>query len=245
MLFEEVLAELSADLPPVVLLTGSPRAALSVVAREAFLAHHVRLSDLRWSQRVDAATARQVVAQAPVQPSGDFLGFVLDISESSEQAQDILLKLAEAPPETCRLILVSSGQMPVIPALASRCKAYQVHEHRGTEPVPDNAAAAAAAAVRAAITRDPGALTEALRSWGERCPCRAGILPHDKGEHYLAALSAWAVSQYRDRDVEPGLQPLVTSRKARAVLQVLCDHPRARPQNAAAAALLLAFLEDS
>jgi hypothetical protein len=138
--------------------------------------------------------------------------------------------------------------VPPLPALSSRCRVYRVHDAPAGEPAgDDNASAAAAAAVRAALTRDPAALAEALRPWGEKCGCRAGKT-HDKGEHYVAALSQWAVSQaarYREFLPGPAQDPVVKPGTARTVLRVLSDYPRARSQNAAAAALSLAFLEDT
>lgn len=248
MLAEDVLADLSKAifLPPAVLLLGPPEADLMALSRKILINRGLHLADLRWAQKVTADIAREVVAMAAVHPTGDFLGFVLHLDGASEQAQNILLKILEEPPETARFILLCAK--PPLPALASRCHAYRVHDPLSGEPVADdNAKAAAAAAVRAALTRDPAVLAEVLRPWGERCGCRSGK-PHDKGEHYLTALSFWAVSQYRPgtpyADVAGGLSPgpVASSRAARIVLKVLGDYPRARSQNAAAAALSLAFL---
>lgn len=245
MLAEDILADLERELPPVVLLLGNPDV-IQALSRSAFLAHDMKLSDLRWSQKVTAEVARQVVAEASLAPDGDFLAFVLHLDGASEQAQTILLKVVEEPPETCRFILLSST--PPLPALASRCVAYRVNDKWSEQVSEESSVAAATAAVRAALTKDPAALAEALRPWGEKCSCRAGK-PHDKGDHYLVALQAWAVSQASRYRIElfPGqaADPPVQARTARTVLRVLTDYPRARSQNAAAAALSLAFLEDT
>lgn len=244
MLAKDIVADLSRELPPAVLLLGHPPV-LEELARQVLIAHGLRLSDLRFCRKLNAEAARAAVAEANVHPDGDFLGFVLTLdSSTSEQAQNILLKLVEEPPSTVRIILISP-RIP-LPALVSRCPSYRVHDAEPAEPVEDdNSNAAAAAAVRAALTRDPAALAEALRPWGEKCGCKAGK-PHDKGEHYVAALSRWAVSQYRPgapdaRTLGPAVNPVA----ARTVLRVLSDYSRARSQNVAAAALSLAFLEDT
>lgn len=248
MLAEEILGELDAGLPPAVLLLGAPGDDLEALARTIFTRRHLKLHDLRWCRRLTAEAAREIAAETFThQPIGDFLGFVIPLDEASEQAQHVLLKVLEEPPPTARYLLTAFAGS-ALPAIVSRCRVYHVYDAMTvTRPArEDNAKAAAAAAVRAALTRDPAVLAEALRAWGEGCPCKSGE-PHDKGEHYRQALAEWAVRHVTTVMFSDGNppDPIVSQRKARAVLQVLGDYPRARPQNAAAAALSLAFLEDS
>jgi hypothetical protein len=244
MLASAIQDNLPPDLPPAVLLIG-PQQVTEPLSRAIFLDRKLHVSDLRWVHELTADIARQVVAEATQQPAGDFLGFIINLTGSSETAQRVLLKTVEEPPQTSRFILLSDK--PPLGPLHFRCRGYLVHDPDGEPAVDGNADAAAAAAVRAALTRDPAVLADALRPWGESCGCGNGRLHHDKGEHYLTALSTWAVSQYRPRSVIAtggSGPPAATSRAARTVLRVLSDYPRARPLNAAAAALSLAFLED-
>lgn len=250
MLAEDVEAELARNLPQATLLSGPDTAELYRIVRSVVKQHSLHQADLIVAGKVTAADARVLAGAAGTAPWGLFKVLILMLDHASRDAQNILLRTLEEPPGNTRFILITSQPVPA--AIAGRCRRYEVtsSEPATIRAVDDNAAAAVDAAVRAALTRDPAVLAEALRPWGERCGCSVPAKPHDKGEHYLPALQAWAQAcavslrpeLFRPEVTPPGVP--APARCTRTVLSVLSRYPRARPQNAAAAALSLAFLED-
>ena len=216
---EEVSRALRLRLPPATLLLG-PLLEVRSISVKVLTHHKVHPADVAHISKLNADYSRDLVAFAGTAPYGFFKGVSICMEGATEQAQNILLKVLEEPPGSIRFILY--GTCEPLPAIVSRCQVFYVAGHR--EQRAENAGSAqgkAAAAIRAARSGDPLLLAEALRSWDDES--------HD-------ALREWAlrgVAVQRGSDL-PALK----------VLEVLVRYSRARPVNAAAAALFFAFLEE-
>lgn len=216
----EVYTALEGDLPPAVLLLGPRLNDTGYLSRKVLLNHRVHPADLAHIRRLTADYSRDLVAFAGTAPYGPYKAVVVCTDGASEQAQNILLKTLEEPPESLRFILY--GTTEPLPAVVSRCQVFRLGSSERQEPEPGSAQGKVAAAVRAAKSSNPVLLAEALRAW-------------DDDAH--AALSVWALGEAA-RSAE-------RARPALRVLEVLTRYPRARPVNAAAAALSLAYAEES
>jgi hypothetical protein len=213
---EDVLAALG-ELPSAVLLLG-PLRDVQDLARSILLDHHVHPADVLHISKLNADYSRVLVAVAATASYGWFKGVAVCMDGATEQAQNILLKTLEEPPESIRFILY--GTVMPLPAIVGRCRVFRLgsgalHLPSGDEGV----AGKVASAVRAARTGDPLLLADTLRGWDEVC----GV-----------ALREWALREARASG----------DKSAWRVLEVLSRYPRARPINAAAAALSLGFLEE-
>lgn len=240
---------LSGELPPVTLLVGEPASDLLGLARLLVTAHGVHPGEVLQVAGVplDAAAARAVAAYAGVQPLGRLKAVIAVLDGSSEQAQNILLKTLEEPPDSVRFLLIATR--PPLDTVVSRARVFRVRPRPAPAPeVPDEARARAGAAVRAALAQDPQLFALSFRAWDEKCPCPDMAAGHARGRHYLDALRSWAVSQGSRRPgLFPGgpLEPEVPAAMARRVLRLLAECPKGRPANAAFHALYQVFLADA
>jgi replication-associated recombination protein RarA len=119
---EAVLAELERDLPPVTLLIGPESVGKATIARY-LAACHAPPSGCAYYEKLSAATAREIVENAPVLRAGLTVR-VISLDTSTEAAQNILLKVLEEPPAHCRFILVAS-RVPLLTIL-SRSRTYRM-----------------------------------------------------------------------------------------------------------------------
>lgn len=228
---QQVLDALKDDLPPVTLLLGDSVAAFGYMGASLAAHYGVHAADiLKLYVPVSTADARNLVRHADVAPFGPFKLALVLLDEASAQAQNILLKLLEEPPETIRFLLVSVA--PPLPTIVSRSRVYRFGAP-GT-PVetegPSEAQAKVAAAVRAAVAGDKNLLLTVCQGFDAAC---------------ISELRTWAARQARQ--VRPELygsevpEPAIPVAQARRVLTALSAVPRARPVNAAVAALSAAF----
>jgi DNA polymerase III, delta subunit len=215
------LDEVFRHLPPVLLLLGPG----GWEAGERLYAQHEEAISTRVA-RLDAITARHIRDLAFVKPFGSLYKiFLIHLNESSEQAQNILLKLLEEPPGTARFIMTAG--VPPLQTLMSRCQVLVLDADSpaaGGESA--GAAEAVKMAVRAARDGETGVLEEALKSWDEA---------------HTAVLRCWAAEAAADRwiDYTPDFAPGVTVRHALTILAALRAYQDARL--AAAVALEKAF----
>lgn len=230
---EQIISALQHDLPPVTLLLGPNILAFGVVLEEVRHHHGIGAADfIVCHQPFTADDARNLVTVAAVHPFSPYTLAVVLTDAASEQAQNILLKLLEEPPPTLRVILIATRSP--LPTIVSRARVHRFGvQAREETAVEDATQAKVASAVRAAQAGDEGLLLAACKDFDD-----ADVI----------ALRQWAISQawaYRS-DLYPGepAEPRVPARTARRVITALSQHPKARPVNAAVAALSLAFGED-
>jgi hypothetical protein len=214
---EAACARLSASLPPAVLLLGPGSREAGERLWEAHGGPYGQV--VTW---LGAEEARAVREAAWVLPPSGFKVFFICLDRSSAQAQNILLKTLEEPPDSARFLL--SAAAPPLETVISRCVVLAV----GTAAaVPDaRVRASVSTAVRAAQAGQAALLEQALRGWE---PAHA------------AELRAWAAEAAagRWRSFDDGFAPGVTARQALAVLSVLSSFEGAR--TAAVVALERAF----
>jgi hypothetical protein len=186
---DQVRAELGGELPPSVLVLG--RGAGELVFRAC--------SDRGWEFRwdVNAEAARQVLAEAALAPLRDLRVIALSLDGASEQVQNMLLKVLEEPSADTRFILAATARP--LPTVVSRSRVLVLgHEAREVPAASTQDKAVVAAAVRAARSRQPLVLAQAVREW--------------KPEHHRL-LEAWATEAATGRwarfsaDLAPGVTP--------------------------------------
>jgi DNA polymerase III delta prime subunit len=254
---EEARAALERSLPPVTLLMGPRSTGKTTLARH--------LADLHahggtYCRRLSAAAAREIVEGAPVRPHGPHLSVrIIDLDNSTEAAQNILLKVLEEPPSHCRFILIASRNP--LATIISRSRTYRVglltdvqvaqvlSENCG---ISGHAAAMAAArgrgqvapAIAAAEDKESDRITSVVAA-AVRAAMAGGGTPLDMalrnwtGEHTVV-LRRWATEAASGRwviftqDLAPGL----SRARALRVLEALSRFPEARTGPAVAMAEL-------
>lgn len=103
---EDVRAILERELPPVTLLLGPKSTGKTTLARHLAAKHHPGRQPWYYD-RLSAGLAREIVESAPVRYSWLDIR-IIDLDNSTEASQNILLKVLEEPPPHCRFILVAS-----------------------------------------------------------------------------------------------------------------------------------------
>lgn len=222
----QVRKALEEHLPPVTLLLGNPYE-MESLARDILSGHGISASDISYSRKLSVEAARLLVGAVAHNPFGALKAVVLRLDGMSEQSQNVLLKTLEEPPAHVRFILISDR--PPIATILSRSQVYGFGVVVVADAPEGSTRAKVSQAVRAAMSGDVQLLCMAFRDWDERCS---------------AELRDWALAQARParaRVNAPG--PDVEPHQAMTVLTTLSRHARARPVNAAMAALALAFVE--
>lgn len=237
---ESVREALELELPPVTLLLG-PRSigkttlALHVAGRHSkFVVRHERLT---------AGTARQVVDGAPARHKGLSI-YVIDLDNSTEAGQNILLKVLEEPPAHCRFILVAS-RAPLA-TVASRARIWhmgllsdsQVAEVlkqcsiTGVEALVAAAKARGQAGVAIELASDRDAarissvVSAAVRAASEGSGTAVDLALRNWGPEHTKVLERWATEKANGRWVyfSPEFAPKATRRGALAMLYVLSTY---------------------
>lgn len=111
---------LESDLPPVTLLLGPKSIGKTTLARH--LAGQPGQNAIYY-EHLSAGVARSIVQGAPIRYTKIDVR-VIDLDNSTEAAQNILLKVLEEPPPHCRFILVAS-RAPLLTVL-SRARVYRL-----------------------------------------------------------------------------------------------------------------------
>lgn len=214
---DQVLAALAGNLPPAVLVLGE--GAWPLIGQAAgpdWL--------LKWD--LSASDARRVRESVFLLPLDGLRVIALCLDKASDQVLNMLLSVLEAPPTGTRFVLAATERP--LDTVVSRCWLLPLSA-AATGPVPPPAAEVnvVAAAVKAARSGQPQALTAVLRGWQ---PAHA--------RH----LAAWAaeVAAGRHRLFAPGLVPGVTRSQAVSLLAELSRH-RTGTRLAAHAALERVF----
>jgi DNA polymerase III delta prime subunit len=120
---EQVRAELERELPPVTLLLGPESVGKTTLALHLADFHGLGLAYHRYYDRLSAAIAREIVETAPIRRRSPDIR-IIDLDNSTEAAQNILLKVLEEPPPHSRFILVAS-RVPLLTIL-SRARVYRL-----------------------------------------------------------------------------------------------------------------------
>lgn len=168
--------------------------------------------------RLDAAAARMVASRAYVAPvAGDFKIVMISLDGSTEAAQNILLKVLEEPPPTCRFILIGSRRP--LATVVSRCHVYTFAAGGSValreDPELKAVRSAVGVAVKAAMAGQGDLLDSAFRTWTP--------------EH-TAQLQLWLTEQAsgRWRHFAADFVPSVTSQQALRLLTMLRSYQGAR-----------------
>ena len=156
---------LERELPPATLLLGPDLDLMLRAAYHAVRRHGVVQADRVIIRRLSAADARNLVRFARTAPFGPFKAVTIVTDEASEQAQNILLKVLEEPPETIRFILIATRRP--LPAVVSRCQVITVPVARPEWESASEVTSQVKAALTAALAGDLDALDKALAGWGD------------------------------------------------------------------------------
>jgi replication-associated recombination protein RarA len=238
---------------PAVLLLGPTSVGKFTTARSVTYSWGVRPTDLFCIEGLTSADARSVCDLSLIPPFGDLRAFIIRLDSATAQAQNILLKTLEEPPDRARFLLVASE--PPLPTIVSRCQVFEFGLLSDTEvraillqtgmsaeaadrqaplgggrvrPAQEGVSAQARGQVlsvlRALSSRDAGQMGRALQQW-------------DGAAHEL--LSQWAAeaSSGRWRIFTPDTAPGITIAAARQLLGLLGRYQQASPRLAAAAVL--------
>jgi DNA polymerase III, delta subunit len=198
---------LARGLPPVLLLTGQ---GAELLARETWRRYGMSGLEVPF---LTADAARGVVWESNIlpRPGARYRDFLIFTDRADASALDILLKVLEEPPATCRFIL--SGSSRPMPTIESRCRVIMVGlpEAQREQDPPELARVRGrvGSAIKAARSGDPDLLTRAVRGWGP--------------EH-TAQLELWATEAASGRwdlftpEFAPGVLP-VRALRVKAVLR--------------------------
>lgn len=161
-----IIGALERDLPPATLLLGPGTGPLLSAAYRAVMKSHLALqADVLICRRLSADGARDIVKFAGTSPFGPFKAVIAGLGGATAQAQNILLKVLEEPPETVRFILVSAERP--LPTIVSRCQVITVPADVPA-PEPDHEVTRQVdAALQAAAAADLLGLDAALHGWGD------------------------------------------------------------------------------
>ena len=112
-------------------------------------------------------TMRELTREVQFRPfEGRLRCFIIDQAETlNEEAANCILKTLEEPPDTSRIILISSFPQRLLPTIRSRCQAFPFHplgreeilrylENHLTEDHPEMRASLAEGSIAAALTLD-------------------------------------------------------------------------------------------
>lgn len=257
---EAVREELERNLPPVTLLIG-PRS-----TGKTTLAHHlVRHHKCRWSMdygQLTAGLAREVVESSPIRRSALDVR-IIDLDNSTEAAQNILLKVLEEPPAHCRFILIASS--PPLPTIISRSQVHRMglltdaqvarvlQEHCGvtSQHAAEMAAARARGQVAPAIAsaedkeadRVMSVVSAAIRAalQGDTGGAAMSLALRSWTEEHTVVLRRWATEAASGRWAvfTPGLAPGLPPAAALRVLEALSRYSGTRAGAAASLSELM------
>lgn len=209
---------LERELPPAALLFGPDLSRLLKTAYEAMLRHGAHRADAAVLQaRLSAADARSLVKFAQTAPFGPFKAIVAVLDGATAQAQNILLKVLEEPPESVRFILVATERP--LPAIVSRCQVITVPGADARQEASREVTGAVTAALKAAQAGDLHGLDSALKGWGD-------------AHHAVLSLLLAEAAAGRDPN------RLLDRAQARRLLGALGQYLGAHPRLAAHAALV-------
>lgn len=119
----QVRAILEKELPPVTLLLGPAGTGKLVLAEHLVEHHRIHKADTIRIFRLTADVARELVARSRTIAPGTVKVVVIVLDEATEQAQNILLKVLEAPPAPVRFLLLASR--PPLPTVISRSRVFR------------------------------------------------------------------------------------------------------------------------
>lgn len=160
------IEQLERELPPATLLLGPQLETLVYDAVQAVRrCHAVTRADLIVRRHVSAADARGIVQFAQMAPFGPLKVVIAVLDGATAQAQNILLKVLEEPPPTCRFILAATARP--LPTIVSRCQLVTVPAARLAAEPPAEVTSQVSAALAAALAGDLTALDKALAGWGD------------------------------------------------------------------------------
>lgn len=121
-----VRRELEHELPPVALLLGPESVGKWTLARHLAWHHKVQPGDRLALPTLTMDKARMLRQFMTVAPLGRLKVAVLNLDQSTEDSQNVLLKVLEEPPPTARFLLVASTSYKVLPTILSRSHVYQL-----------------------------------------------------------------------------------------------------------------------
>lgn len=217
-----IIEVLERDLPPATLLLGPDPEQLVRAAVAALRKHSVVPADRAVLRHVSAADARGIVKFAQTAPFGPFKAVIARLDGSAAQAQNILLKVLEEPPDTIRFILVAT-QRP-LPTVVSRCQVITVPIPGPTAEPDADVSRQVTTALTAAAAGDLAGLDKALAGWG------------DEQHAVLSAMVSVAANA--------GAHGL-TRHQGRRLIGALSRYSGAHPRLAAHAALVTVFADKS
>jgi DNA polymerase III, delta subunit len=250
---------LEKSLPPVALLAGPEHVGKKTLAR--YLQHrHAPISyDRMWVTSLTSPMAAELSRFAMRAPQGPLKVAVVSLSKANVLTLNAALKLLEEPPSFMRFILVASA--PVLPTIESRSEIYACGLLSDTEVAlaleahglsADLAARQAPAgfgqvrpalesgsrsrtvvlsALRAALARDPQALSIALRNWDEvaqrllRMWCQESLSGHWRVFTARDVLASQEFAMRLLTGLRLGARPRLTARaalEAAARMEKLC-----------------------
>jgi len=161
-----IIEALKRGLPPATLLLGPDLEQMVRLARYAKNEHGVVQADLIIARHLSAADARNLVKFAGTAPFGPFKLVIAVLDGATPQAQNILLKVLEEPPETIRFILVATARP--LPTIVSRCQVIVGPPTGfGDGTAIGKVFDAVIAALKAARAGDLAGLDTALDGWGD------------------------------------------------------------------------------
>jgi hypothetical protein len=120
---DAVRRQLENQLPPVTLLFGPSSTGKRFLAQHTAAHHGIGAADTYTGWELTVASARAAAGLAALAPFGPYRAILLDLDESSDDAQHALLKQLEEPSPVVRYILVASrGPLATV---TSRCRVYR------------------------------------------------------------------------------------------------------------------------
>lgn len=243
---DAVRRQLESSLPPVTMLFGPDSVGKRVLAQHAVSYHGIGAADTYTGWELTVATARAAAGLAALAPFGPFRAILLDLDESSQDAQHALLKQLEEPSPAARYILVASrGPLATV---TSRCRVYrcgylfdagvamvlhqlgltvaEANEYAplGRGQVGPAYAAATAARDGSRVRSQVSTAIKAAMSGGSATFAAAAMGWDD--EHTLL-LRVWAHEAATGRWVffDPSYAPGATAQHARRALEYMCRYP--------------------
>lgn len=201
---DQVKAQLAADLPPVLLVTGPGAGALVFEA----------CADHGWPWRFDltAEAVRQVRQETSVLPASGHRVLALCLDGASARVQNMLLKELEEPRRGTSFVLAAESRP--LATVVSRCRVLTVGGVTGEAASPDDVAQVTAA-LRAARTGNMALTARAVREWR---PPHAVLLARWAAE---AVSGCW-------RTFSASSVPGVSAAQAQKLLVELSRYPGAR-----------------
>jgi hypothetical protein len=159
---EQVIAELAGDLPPATLVLGP--GAWALVSGAA-------LDSWVLVPKLNAEAARIVRDSSYLMAARGMRKVALNLGDTTEQVQNMLLKVLEEPSSGTRFVLAAERRP--LPTVVSRCRVLVVGREAQEESADPRDKAAVATALRAARTGQTMLLAQNLRNW---VPAQAKLL---------------------------------------------------------------------